>query len=48
MSTPPITERGTARTRVRRTIGRVATRAVWLTADVIAIAVCALLLLRSL
>jgi hypothetical protein len=48
MSTPPMTERVTAGARARRTIGRVPTRVIWLTADVIAIAVMALLLLRAL
>jgi hypothetical protein len=48
MSTPPITERLSSRARARRAIGRIPTRAIWLTADAIAIAVCAVLLLRSL
>lgn len=50
MSTPPITERvtTTAGSRARRTIARIPTRVVWLAADLIAIAVCALVLLRTL
>jgi len=45
MSTPPITEQVTTGTRARRTIARVPTRIVWLAADLIAIVVCALVLL---
>ena len=48
MSTPPITERVTSGARARRAIGRVPTRVVWLVADLIAIAVCALVLLGTL
>lgn len=48
MSTPPVSERVSSRARARRAVGRIPTRAIWLTADVIAIAVCAVLLLRAL
>jgi hypothetical protein len=47
MSTPPVSEKVTGRVRGRRLLRRIPVRVAWLTADVVAIVACAVLLVRG-